>query len=254
MNKLITAAIAILTLSFSAAQAQFTRGTVMLGTSIGSTGYSSANSDYGYDVGTFRTTSTHNFTISGGQQMGIFLSPHLVIGATPSLAYTTSHVKTDIQNTNNTSTGSNATTNTFTISIGPYVRYYFASVPGNNWFYFQGNGSVGTGTGSNSGNSFTATSTSAINGKVSDIFTWNAGGSLGITHLFYKRIGLDLSVGYLHAHTHNYNVNNTSTINKTSGDLSASTNNYTLGTGTNSATLGFGFHWFMEAMRKHHQG
>ena len=36
--------------------AQFAKGTLMLGTTLGSTGYSSANSDYGYDVGTVTVT------------------------------------------------------------------------------------------------------------------------------------------------------------------------------------------------------
>lgn len=81
---------------------------------------------------------------------------------------------------------------------------------------------------------------------MSDIFTWNAGASLGLTHLFYKRIGMDVALGYLYSHNHNYNINNTNTTNKTSGDLTASANNYTLNTATNGVTFGVGFHWFLK--------
>lgn len=128
----------------SAANAQFSKGTVMLGTTIGSTGFSSANSNYGYDVGTLKSTGTNTFTFSVGPQVGVFLSQHLVFGATPSLNISTSHVSTTTNNTNNTTTGSTTSTTTTTVTIGPYLRYYFAGVPGNNWFYVQTNGALGS--------------------------------------------------------------------------------------------------------------
>jgi outer membrane protein with beta-barrel domain len=227
------------------AEAQFAKGTLMLGTTIGSTGYSSANSDYGYDVGTLKNTGTNTFTFSVGPQAGIFLSPHLVIGATPSFNISNSHVSTTTTNTNDTKTGSTTSTTTTTVTIGPFIRYYFAGVPGNNWFYMQANGAIGTGTGTSSGNSYTTTSMGNTNGKVSDILTWNAGASVGLTHFFYRRIGLDVALGYNYSHVHNYDTNNTYSTNKTSGTVTASTNNYTLNTATNGVTFGVGFHWFL---------
>src|SRR6202050_629135 len=108
------------TLFSISANAQFSAGTVMLGTTVGTTGYTSANSNYDYDAGTLRQTGTKTFTLSGGPQVGGFLSNNFVIGATPSIAFTSSSVKSTTQNTNNTITGSSTTTNTFTVSLGPF--------------------------------------------------------------------------------------------------------------------------------------
>lgn len=226
--------------------AQFTKGTVMLGTTIGTTGFSSANSDYSYDAGNARSTGTHTFTLSVGPQVGVFLTHHLVFGATPSLNLSSSHVSTTNTATTGTQTGSTTTTTTTTVSVGPFLRDYFAMVPGNNWFYVQVNGSVGSGSGSSSGSSYTTSNTASTTGSVSGIFNWNAGGSLGLTHFFYKRIGMDVALGYLYSHAHNYNVNNTVTTAKNTGSTSQSANNYTLSTGTNGVTFGVGFHWFMK--------
>lgn len=228
------------------AYAQLSKGTVMLGTTIGTTGYSSANSDYNYDAGNSRSTVTKAFTLNAGPQIGVFITQHLVLGATPSLNLSTNHVSTTNTASNGTQTGSTTTTTTTTVGIGPFLRDYFAMVPGNNWFYAQVNGSVGSGSGSSSGNSYNSTSTGNTNGKVSGIFNWNAGASLGLTHFFYKRIGMDVSLGYLYSHSHNYNVNNTITTTKATGSISQSSSDYTLNTGTNGVTFGAGFHWFMK--------
>jgi hypothetical protein len=245
MKKAIFAMIASFVF-FLGTNAQFTKGTVMLGTAIGTTGYSSANSDYSYDAGNAKSTGTNTFTLSFGPQIGVFLTQHLVFGATPSLNLSTSHASTTNTSATGVQTGSTTTTTTTTVSIGPFLRDYFVMVPGNNWFYVQVNGSAGSGSGSSSGNSYTATSTANTNGKVSDILNWNAGGSLGLTHFFYKHIGMDVALGYLYSHAHNYNVNNTYTTNKSTGDISQNASSYTLGTGTNGVTFGVGFHWFMK--------
>jgi Outer membrane protein beta-barrel domain len=226
--------------------AQFAKGTLMLGTTLGSTGYSSANSDYGYDVGTLKNTGTNSFTFSVGPQVGVFLSPRLVLGATPAFNISTSHVNSTTTNTNNTTTGSTTSTTTTTVSLGPFMRYYFSNITGSNWFYMQANGAVGTGSGNTTGNSYTETSNGTTNGKVSNILTWNAGASLGLTHFFYKRIGMDFALGYNYSHVHNYDINDTYSTNKTSGTITAGTNNYTLNTATNGVTLGLGFHWFLK--------
>ena len=245
MKKATLASAACLVFSLGAS-AQFSKGTLMLGTTIGITGYSSANSDYDYNAGNTRSTGTQTFSLSVGPQIGVFLTQHLVFCATPSLSLSSSHVSTTNTSAAAIQTGSTTTTPTTAISIGPFLRDYFAMVPGNNWFYAQINGSVGSGSGSSSGNSYTSTSTSSTNGKVSGIVNWNAGASLGLTHFFYKRIGLDVALGYLYSHAHSYNVNNTITTTKSSGDVAQSASDYTLNTGTNGLTFSAGFHWFMK--------
>src|SRR5450432_4886723 len=112
MKKLMLLTITALLFLCFHVKAQFAKGTVMLGTTIGSTGYSSANSDYDYDAGELRSTGTNTFTFSIGPQIGVFLSPRLVLGATPAFNITTSHATNNITNTNNTFSAS--TTNTTT--------------------------------------------------------------------------------------------------------------------------------------------
>jgi hypothetical protein len=241
-TKIFVIASAFLTFATFHANAQFIKGTLMLGTTIGTTGYSSAGSDYDYESGELRNTGTNTFTFSIGPQIGVFLSPRLVVGATPAFSINTSHATNNITNTN--STTSNAVTNstTTTVSLGPYVRYYFTNLVSNNWFYAQINGAAGTGSGTTTGNTTSTNSLSSTDGKVSNIFTWNAGASIGMTHFFYKRIGMDVAIGFSHSYVHNYDTNSTNTTNKNNGNTTESTNNYTLNTNTNGVTFGVGFH------------
>jgi|SRR5450631_1708681 len=243
---IFTIASVLLTCITVQTNAQFSKGTLMLGTTIGTTGYSSASSDYNYDAGELRNTGTNTFTFSVGPQIGVFLSPRLVVGATPAFSINTSHATNDITNTNNTTSAATTNTTTTTLSLGPYVRYYFTNLASNNWFYGQVNGAVGTGSGTTTGNTTSTNSLSSTDGKVSNIFTWNAGGSIGMTHFFYKRIGMDVAIGFNHSHVHNYDTNNTNTTNKNNGNTTESTNNYTLNTDTNGVTFGVGFHWFLK--------
>jgi Outer membrane protein beta-barrel domain len=239
-------AIAMISLLSIHANAQFKKGTIMLGTTVGTTGYSSAGSDYNYDAGELRSAGNNTFTFSIGPQVGVFLSPRLVLGATPAFTISSSHATNHITNPNSTISATTTHTMTTTVTLGPYVRYYFTSLTGDNWFYGQINASIGSGGGSTSGTSNTTTTTGNTSGTVSDILTWNAGASIGMTHFFYKRIGMDIAVGYNYSHVHNYDVNNTSTINNTSGKITVTSNNYALNTATNGVTLGVGFHWFLK--------
>lgn len=173
------------------------------------------------------------------------MTPNLVFGG--NLSYSITHTSANTSNTSaaNTLTGSGTSSTTNTLSIGPLLRYYFAGLTGKNWFYGQVNGAVGTGTGSSSGSSYTTTTTTSTGGKIDGIFNWNAGGSIGMTHFFYKRIGMDFDIGYSYSHAHSDNDNNTTTIKTSNSTTTNTPNNYSLNTGTNSFTLGVGFHWFI---------
>jgi hypothetical protein len=227
------------------AKAQFKPGTLMIGATVGSTAYSSANSDYEYDNGTAKSTGTKAYTFSVGPQVGVFVTPNVVIGGTLSYSLNHSTVNTTNTSATNTETGSKSITTTNTISLGPLIRYYFAGLTGKNWFYGQINGSAGVGTGSSSGSAYATTTTSTSTGKVDGIFNWNAGGSLGMTHFFYKHIGMDFSLGYLYSHAHSNNDNTTYTTKTSNEQITSATNNYVLKTGTNGITLAVGFHWFI---------
>jgi hypothetical protein len=243
---LLAFATGLLTFASLDSDAQFKKGTIMLGTTIGSTGYSSANSDYSYEPGELRSTGTNTFTFNIGPQVGVFITPRLVLGATPAFNISTSHATNDITNANNTTSSSTTNTTTTTVTLGPFMRYYFTNLASSNWFYGQINGAIGSGSGTTTGNNSSNTVVGSTNGKVTDILTWNTGASIGMTHFFYKRIGMDIAVGYNYSHVHNHDLNNTSSTNKASGNISETTNNYVLNTSTNGVTLGVGFHWFLK--------
>ncbi len=227
------------------AKAQFKPGTLFVATTLGTLGYSSANSDYGYDVGTAKSTGTKTVTFSAGPQIGVFLTPKLIFGG--SLSYSLNHSSTNTTNTSatNTITGSKSTTTTNTVSLGPLLRYYFTSLSARNAFYGQVNGAAGTGTGSSSGSSDATTADGSSTGKITGIFNWNAGASVGMTHFFSKKIGMDFAVGYSLSHTHSDNNNITYTTKLSNGTITSATNNYSLNTTTNGVTLGLGFHLFI---------
>ena len=224
--------------------AQFKKGTLMLGTTIGSTAYSDANSDYNFDNGDTRSTSTHTYTLGIGPQIGVFVSSSVVVGGTFSFNLTNSNTKTTYSSANSAASGgSNATTTTVGM-VDPLLRYYFAGSPQKNWFYMQVHGGVGTGTGSSSGSGYTATATSTTYGKVNNIFNWDTGLSLGMTHFFRHSFGMDISLGYTYTHSRSDNANTTYTTNKRTGALSSSHSNFILTTGTNGIVFSVGFHRF----------
>jgi hypothetical protein len=226
------------------ASAQFKKGTLVLGTTLGSTAYSDANSDYNFDNGSTRSTSTHTYTLGIGPQVGVFISSSVVLGGTLSFNLNNSHGKTTNNSPNTTSSGSSNVTTTTVGMLEPFLRYYFAGSPQKNWFYMQVHGGAGTGTGSSSGSGYTATATSTTYGKVNSIFNWDTGFSLGMTHFFYHRLGMDLSLGYTYGHSHSYNANTIYTTNERTGALSSSTSNYILNTGTNGIAFNIGFNRF----------
>src|SRR4030095_7151426 len=111
-----------------AANAQFGKRTLMIGTTVGSTAYSDASSDYTYDNGNLRNTSNHSYTISAGPQIGIFLTQRMVVGGNLSFNYSHAMSRSNTETAASVSTGTNNTTNTGTISLGPFVRYYFSNL------------------------------------------------------------------------------------------------------------------------------
>jgi hypothetical protein len=237
--------IAIMFISVITAHAQVKPGTIMIGTSIGSTAYSSANSDYSYEIGGTRHTATNTYSFSAGPQIGVFISSRLVLGGNLSVSYSNSSSTTKNISATQVQTGSGSSSNSLTVNLGPFARYYFSNLHANNWFYAQVNGTAGTGSGNTTGSSNNTGTTSVSNGKTSNIFNWNTGASLGMTHLFYHRIAMDFALGYNYSHQMSQNNNNTVTTNKTTGALSNSTNNYSLTSASNGISASIGFHFFL---------
>lgn len=236
----------------SMAAAQISKGTIMLGPTVGSTSYSSAtdNLDYSTGTNTNRNTSTKTFGLSLGPQAGVFLTNHFVLGGM--LGYNITSRKTDV--TTNSSVHAPVTANTkttnYTLNIGPFMRYYFYNKLAKNLFYLQASGTAGTGNGTSSGNGINVNSTYVSDGKVSHIFTWNAGGGIGLTHFFTNSVGMDIGLGYGYTSTSDKNTSNTLTTNKTTDNTISTDNNYKETVKTNGITLGVGFHWFLNCKHK----
>ena len=79
------------------------------------------------------------------------------------------------------------------------------------------------------------------NGTIAGIFTWNAGGSIGLTHFFNDTVGMDIALGYSY-------TSNTSKVNTTANAteiVTSTSNNYRETLLTGGVTIGFGFHWFL---------
>lgn len=233
----------LLTFAFHVS-AQFKPGTLMLGSSFGTTTYTSGNSDYTYDNGNTRSISNKAYSLTAGPQLGVFVSPNLIIGGTISVTATdnrsnTSTVTSGVPGTNN------AHSTNYTVGFGPFIRVYFANQPANNLFYMQIHGSLATGSGTSSGDGSSPASTYHSTGSVSNILNWNAGGSLGITHFFNEHVGMDIAAGYLYSRSQSDNANSTRTVNATNGNITTSTNNYKLVNPANGINFTLGFHWFL---------
>ncbi len=223
--------------------AQSLKGTLFVGTSIGSTSYTQTSNNYDYSDGGNKNTDAHAYSLSLSPSMGVFVTNHLIIGGSLGLSY--SHNKTNTANTEGTPTAETTSTNTTTMNLGPFLRYYFyENKPLRTMLYMQAQGTVGTGGGSSSGRGYSnATSTYASSGTVSNIFTWTSGASIGVTHFIGKNVGMDFAIGY--AHNYEYSSNNNQTVTVLdNGGSETKPNNYSLATSSDGFTLSVGFHWF----------
>jgi hypothetical protein len=173
----------------------------------------------------------------------VFVNDHLIVGG--SLGFDFTHNKQSIQSTENNLDNQDTRKNTFTINVGPFARYYFFNnSPGSTLFFTQVEARVGTGSGNSSGNGDNTTNTFTTSGKITKIFNWDAGGSIGVTHFIQKNIGLDIFAGYNYGSNKSHNNATTNYTTKSGGVNSSRTVDYDLTSHSNNMVLGVGFHWF----------
>lgn len=226
------------------AGAQTEKGNMFVGAGIGNTSYSSQGDNYSYSDGNSRQTDIKINKIVLNPTMGWFVTNHLIAGANVGLNYT--HNKNNTNITEAPASTSNKVTNTFTVDAGPFLRYYFFNgQPSNTLLFVQADGSIGAGSGSSSGSGTTANYTYTSTGKVSNVFTYDGGASVGITHFIQKNVGLDIAAGYLYTHQKSSNTDvNDRTMN--AGGKTTINNNYDLASHVSGITLSAGFHWFLQ--------
>jgi hypothetical protein len=209
--------------------AQSLKGTLFAGTSIGSTSYTQTTNNYDYADGGNKNTDAHAYSLSLSPSMGVFVTNHLIVGGSLGLSY--AHNKTNSSNTEGGSTAETTFTNTTTVNLGPFLRYYFyENKPLRTMLYMQAQGTIGTGGGSSSGSGFNNA-------------TWTSGASLGVTHFIGRNVGMDFAIGY--AHNYEYSKDNNQTLTALdNGGSTTKPNNYSLATSSDGFTLSVGFHWF----------
>jgi hypothetical protein len=227
--------------------AQFSRGTIFVGPTLGTSSYQSAadNLDYSSGNNATRTSSSKTYAFSIGPQVGVFVNDHLVLGGSVNYSHSAKDTHTNTSLVNGNLLASNSSANTSTFNTGPFLRYYYFDNLSKNIFYTQLNGTVGTGHGvtSGSGNN-NINSTYQSDGTTSGIFSWSAGGSVGLTHFFSDFIGMDIAVGYSYNSTTSNSQNVTNTTSNATEIVTHVSNTYKETLLTHGVTLGLGFHWF----------
>lgn len=189
----------LMILSISAT-AQFSKGTRMVGATIGSIFYN--NSDFSQDVasigGTESTTSSFGLNLS--PSMGWFVSENTAVGFT--FLFNPQHQKVSYK-VDGTTYQQNKT-NSFSIGLGGFARNYFSA--SGNWLPFgQVNLNAGISPSKTEGFFYggggSAIYKETMDGKSSGSFFFNGGVSAGLTKKLNENIGLDLFIGYNYSMT-----------------------------------------------------
>jgi hypothetical protein len=248
MEKISLISTLLVALAFSAS-AQFSKGTIFVGPTLGTNSYQSASDNLNYSSGNnnTRSASSKTYTLTIGPQLGVFITDHLVLGASVNYSLSSKSTTTNTVLTNSNLLTANAKTYTSTFTAGPFLRYYYFKTLSKNMFYTQLNGTLGTGSGGSSGSgNNNITSTYQSNGTINGIFSWNAGGSVGLTHFFNDFVGMDIAVGYSYTSTASSDQNNVNTTINATEKVTSAPNNYKETLLTHGVTLGLGFHWFFK--------
>jgi len=180
--------------------AQFSKGTRMVGSSIGSVFFNSKKSDYSFPPPTTGYTSSNtSYGFNLAPNTGWFVSNNTSIGARLNLGF--NRDKTLDEANGNTFNKNDYTS--FRLGIGGFTRMYFGK-PGT-WLPF-GQFNLDLGMGSTKTNGFTyfaAGYKETYDGKSTGDFFIDAGYSFGVSKMLNKNTSLDLYGGYLYSYNKN---------------------------------------------------
>lgn len=178
--------------------AQFTKGTRMVGASLGSAFFNSGKSEYTVPSPTSGYTSNSNsLGISVSPNIGWFLSSDLVVGTRILLGY---DYEKNIDDDNNVTFRKNISKK-FNLSVGGFARKYFST--GNFLPFAQLNIDAGTGVTNTEGFFYATNYKETYTGKSSGDFSADAGLSVGFTKMLNANTGLDFFAGYLFSYNKN---------------------------------------------------
>ena len=227
--------------------AQFKRGTRMVGANIASAVFNFGTSDISYPgVTAGYDAKTTSFSVNISPSLGWFISDHTAIGVTAAINPT--HRKGTYSSNGNTFQEDVA--NSFSFGLGGFARNYFGS---SSSFMPFGQFSLNLGMTTAKTNGFFYGGTapndykSTYTGKSSGGFFSNATAIFGMTKLVTPHTGLDIFVGY----TFSYDKNTYKTTklrddgNNGSIDLTEISEPTTKNT-THGVVLGLGFQIFLD--------
>lgn len=194
--KLFTILFSVLFLTCTGSiQAQFSKGTRMVGATIGSAFFNSGKSEYSVASSTpGYTSNTNAIGINLSPSFGWFLNSSTVVGGRLLFGYDYDKI---IDDQNNITFRKNEDKQ-FSVSLGAFARKYFGTdgfIP-----FAQLNIDAGTGNTKKEGFYYASNYKETYSGKSSGDFVADAGLSLGLTKMLNKNVGLDIFAGYLYSY------------------------------------------------------
>lgn len=227
------------------AQAQFSKGDRMVGTSIGNVVYNSGSSDISVDQIGENTSKITSYNFSINPSMGWFISDNTVVGAVLNINPTGN--KTSYEQ--NGSTYQSDKSNDFNIGLGGFARHYF-SYSGTMFPFGQFGFNVGISNLKTEGFLYTGTAPNAdkrtYDGSSSGGFFANASLQAGMTKMLGENAGLDFFIGYVYGYSKNTFSKTTLIDLGNNGSIDETLKNKTTTKYTNHGfLLGVGFQVFL---------
>ena len=239
----------LLTLSITAANAQFKKGDKMAGTSVASVVYNSGNSDISVaNIGDNKSKNT-NYSVNLSPSLGWFVSENTAIGVSLNINPASKKVTYE----QNGSTYQSDKASNFNIGIGGFARNYFSK--GGSLLPF-GQASINAGISSykEEGFFYGGTGSSAYkqtyDGSSSGGFFANATFTGGFTKMMGENAGLDFYLGYNFSYNKNVFKRTTLRDDGNNGSIDTRGENETTTKFTNHGfLLGVGFQVFLRGKK-----
>jgi hypothetical protein len=186
----------------AAAEAQYAKGTKMIGATLATGNFTAGTTDYSYPAAQGFKVDSRNFSLSLSPSYGVFVNGNTAVGF--SLLVNTSSNKTDYKTLRDTTYSSN-TSRTTDFGAGAFLRYYLNTDPKkiNPFLHAFANGGSGIGSqeGFEYGTDPAGPYKDTYDGKASGRVFLNTGLNLGVTKLLNPSVGLDIYAGYVFSYS-----------------------------------------------------
>jgi hypothetical protein len=222
-------------------QAQFKKGTKMVGAGIASSFISTGKTDYSFPNGTEGyTANQNNFSLNVNPSVGWFINKNCVVGG--QIIFSMSNQKTWLESASNGNTYQKDNYKNTDFGAGAFFRYYLSSPTKIKPFahlYFNG----GSGSTTTNGFYYATDFSQTYEGESSSRFFYNLGLNAGITKMINQSIGLEGFVGY--AHSYNKFTTTTRANTNDNGTVTSSEYQPTQKFNGNGVNIGIGLQVFL---------